>query len=337
MSYYSVIGIESSPYAIKVRAVLRYRRLPHRWIARMPQFYEPTAAVRPLIMPVVQFPDGEYRTDSTPIIYALEDLHPDERSVIPENPACAFLNALLEDFADEWLTKCLFNYRFSLPRDAVAGAGWVMDDAHPGLNKAQLDEKVGSFIERQTSRMGLVGCTPENTPLLQQSYLEVLQAFERFVATDRFLFGTRPALADFAFYGQLSTLAHDPTPAQIMSLHAPRTQRWIRRLDDASGVEGAWDQRVADLPASLVELLALCGRYYLPLLRANRTALDNGDAELRVELGESTFAQPVYRYHAKCLDFIASRMRALPLAQYQQIESLLEETGCLQHLADFRT
>ena len=120
---YRVIGIEASPYAVKVRAVFRYRRLPHIWVARMPQFLAETAEVRPLIMPVVQYPDGEYRTDSTPVILDLERRHPESRSVIPPDAGDAFLSALIEDMADEWLVKSLFHYRFdpSISSRALSG------------------------------------------------------------------------------------------------------------------------------------------------------------------------------------------------------------------------
>ncbi len=123
MQAYRIIGIESSPYAVKVRAVMRYRRLPYIWVARMPQFFAETAQIRPLLMPVVQFPDGTYRTDSTPIISDLEQRHPGTRSIVPGTPGDAFLSALIEDMADEWLTKSLFHYRFSRARDAASGAG----------------------------------------------------------------------------------------------------------------------------------------------------------------------------------------------------------------------
>ena len=332
MAEYRIIGVESSPYAIKVRAVMRYRRLPYIWVARMPQFFAETAAVRPLLMPVVQFPDGEYRTDSTPIIHDLERLHPQQRSIVPADPACAFLSDVIEDMADEWLTKCLFNYRFSTVLDQTSGAGWVMDDAHPSMASADLTSLVEAFIERQVSRMPLVGCTPHNAPLLEAFYLSLLEILEPFVATDCFLFGSRPALADFGLYGQLRTLATDPTPMALMRRHAPRTDVWVRRLDDASGVDGAWYPGLDELPPAVGALLTLAGRFYLPFLEANARAIDSGASTVEVELDGHAYTQPVYRYQAKCRDFLVRSYAALPDVARERLMPLLQETECLRYL-----
>ncbi len=58
--------------------------------------------------------------DSTPIIRKLEATY-ERRSVIPEDPATAFINDLLEDFADEWLTKAMFHYRWYYADDIEKG------------------------------------------------------------------------------------------------------------------------------------------------------------------------------------------------------------------------
>jgi glutathione S-transferase len=329
MQEYRIIGVESSPYAVKVRAVMRYRRIPHRWVARIPQFFDETAHLRPLIMPVVQFPEGDYRTDSTPIIRDLEALHPNQRSVWPTNPANAFLSELVEDMADEWLTKSLFHYRFSRPRDQISGASWVIDDANPEIDSSALESKVVDFIKRQTSRMPIVGCTPKNGPLFELFFTELLERLERFVRTDRFLFGTRPSLGDFGLYGQLNTLANDPTAGELIRTNAPRTGRWIRRIDDLSGVEGHWDDKAMDTVAALAEL---AGRYYLPFLAANSHAIDSGETSVRLEINGHDYEQPVFRYQAKCFDYLRRRYAALTVESKSELNATLGDTRCLQYL-----
>lgn len=329
MKPYRIIGIESSPYAVKVRAVMRYRHIPCIWVARMPQFHAETLAVRPLIMPVVQYPDGTYRTDSTPIINDLEQRHPGMRSVVPDAPGDAFVSALIEDMADEWLTKSLFHYRFSRARDAASGAAWVMDDAHPDLSHKELAKLTREFTARQTARMPLVGCTAANAPILERFYRELLDVLEAYLATDRFLFGARPALADFGLYAQLKTLAADPTPREIMRSSAPRTEHWVLRLDDASGVDGSWANTTSDV---IPGLLDLAGRYYLPFLAANRRAIDHGVESVELDIDGQRYAQACYRYQAKCYDYLQRAYAALDEPALERIGPLLTASGCAEHL-----
>lgn len=330
---YRLIGVESSPYSVKVRAVLRYRRLPCVWVSRMPQFFEETRDVRPPLMPVLQYPDGSYHVDSTPIVLDLEDRHPGRRSVLPEDPAAAFACLLIEDLADEWLTKSLFHYRFAFGEGRRYGSTWVMDDAHPDLDGAALESKAAAFLERQLGRMPLVGCTPHNAPVLESGFERVLDALEPFVANERFLFGSRPSLADFALFGQLRTLATDPVPLALFRERAPRTEHWVRRLDDTSGIEGAWDPADGPLRDAVMSLLRLAGSTYLPYLRANARALEAGGDTVRVMLDGRPYEAPVFRYHGKCLASLRARYAALDDATRRRLEAPLGDSGCLEALA----
>ena len=97
------LTLPGSPYSLKLRAALRYRRIPHNWI--VPPGYlgeggELKAADKGMI-PVLQLPDGRYWADSTPMILALETRHPGVRSLLPDDPTDRFLALLIEDFADE--------------------------------------------------------------------------------------------------------------------------------------------------------------------------------------------------------------------------------------------
>lgn len=306
---YILYGVEASPYTVKLRAALRYRRLPYRWVCRFVQMYEPLAHVRPQLMPVLRFPDGELRTDSTPILEDLEERHGPDRSLLPERPRDRFLAWLIEDMADEWLTKSLYFYRFSAPEDAEFAALWVMDDARGDLSAEEHANAAPPFVERQIGRMDLVGCAPESAALFEASYLRVLDALESTVANGRFLFGTRPSVADLALFGQLKTLSTDPTPMAVMRARAPRTDAWVRRADDLSGVEGEWEEPGPAVAA----LLQMAREIYWPFLRANAA----GDVDTM--LAGCRFRQPHFRYQAKCYDRLAKLHAALEPGEREEI------------------
>ena len=109
---YRLLGANASPYSMKMRAVLRYRRLPFIWEPSSLRLPEAFRAVKPAVVPVLQYPDGHFMNDSTPLAYDLEQQHPGTRSIIPESEGAAFLSDLIEDMADEWGTKCMFHYRW---------------------------------------------------------------------------------------------------------------------------------------------------------------------------------------------------------------------------------
>ncbi|MGZ5875373.1 MAG: glutathione S-transferase N-terminal domain-containing protein [Bradyrhizobium sp.] len=113
---YRLIGSTASPYAIKLRALLRYRRIPFDWVIMTKALRKQTEHLRPNLIPVLQYPDGTFRGETTTLAYDLENRYRD-RSVVPEDKAVAFVCDLLEDLADEWAVKPLFLYRWWDPED----------------------------------------------------------------------------------------------------------------------------------------------------------------------------------------------------------------------------
>ena len=129
----TLIGAPPSPYTRKMIALLRYRHIPYEIIWGNPGELlageGPYADLnieppKPVLLPTFLMRDDKGNlktvTDSTPIIRRLEDEF-EARSVIPEDPALSFLNYLLEDFGDEWVTKYMFCllYTSPSPRDAT--------------------------------------------------------------------------------------------------------------------------------------------------------------------------------------------------------------------------
>ena len=223
MARYSLHGANGSPYSRKMRALMRYRRLEFDWVLRTPAVREAQAGrLKVQLVPVLELPeDGSLHLDSTEQIALLEARHA-ARSVVPSDPAMAFLADLIEDFADEWLTKAMFWYRWAAEPDRAYASQWIIADSRPELAGEAFTAAQHAIRDRQVGRMALVGCTPANAPVIETSFRRVLDLLDPHVAQARYLFGTRPSLADFALFGQLIVLDTDPTPATLMRATAPR-------------------------------------------------------------------------------------------------------------------
>jgi glutathione S-transferase len=320
---YTIYGGLGSPYSMKMRAILRYRRLPYIWRQMEMGDDRVFKNVKAPVIPVIQYPDGTWHNDSTPMIFALEKAH-HERSIVPTDPATAFIAYLLEDFADEWGTKAMFHYRWFSERDQKQMSEWLAFDRLRGHGRETVLNAASAFRARQVGRMALVGCTKENAPIIEGSTRRILSLFEALVTEQSYLFGSRPSLADFGWFGQLSQLAVDPTPNDLMRAEFPFTWRWIANLDDASGVEGEWSDTTA--PA-VRGLLALVNEIYFPFLLANADAVAKGAETFSVALMGKTYTQGAFKYQAKCLAELRAAYAGLSGATKSAVAKLMDVTS----------
>lgn len=325
---YWLYGSNTSPYSRKLRALMRYRRLPYVWVPGTAETLPELATLRPRLIPVLRLPEtGELQVDSTPLAHLLERRHPNVRTVIPPTPGEAFLCHLIEDYADEWLTKLMFHFRWFEETTARWAAGWVVRDALPRLPPAAQVQAAALFYERQRGRMPRVGCTAENAPILEADYLALLGLLEPHFNGQRYLFGSRPSLADFALMGQLSQLVTDPWPQRLCRARAPGVEAWVVGLEDASGVEGDWQPA---LMAPLREaLLRQIGQRYLPFLQANAEALAEQRNDVRLRYADGEYCQPAFPYQRRCLAALREHWSGLPPDERAQLAPLLADTGCL--------
>ena len=330
---YRLLGGPGSPYSLKMRALLRYRRLPHLWI--VPSGYlgsegELKRAGKGMI-PVLQYPDGSYHADSTPLIYELEKRHPGQRSVLPDDPAAAFLSHLIEDMSDELLVGAMFDMRWGSEFDRTFCATRQLSGWLGVISRPQLDALVAKFTLRQTSRRQAMATTDEGYQLLASFYIATLTILESMLERTAYLFGGRPSLADFGLYAQLSQCALDPSASSIMRSRAPRTFQWTQSLDDASGVEGDWAPQSTWEP-SVREMLTLAGRFYLPLLCAHHHAVETRAESFEVVIDEMVWRGQAESYKHKCLVWLQREWAALAPADKARVQSLLQDTDCLDYL-----
>ena len=327
----AIVGAPGSPYSRKLRAVLRYRRIPHVWVQRGSRESRSLPRPRVELLPQLVFPGAkEALTDSSPLIRRLESLYAG-RSVIPDDPALAFLDALLEDYADEWLTKAMFHYRWAFPADVAQAAAILPRWFEIDQPEAEAVAAGKQFAERQIARLGVVGSNPTTAATIEASYRRLLERLDARLAESPCVFGARPAASDFGLYGQLTQLVgFDPTPRSVALETAPRVVAWVDVIEDLSGHEPGdadWIARDA-LPDSLRGLFGEVGRVYPPFLLANADALARGAERVECTVDGRPWVQKPFPYQGKCLVWLREAHAALASSDRRVVDAFLAGTGC---------
>jgi glutathione S-transferase len=338
----TLMGAPGSPYTRKMLAVLRYRRIAYRFLLGRHGSFSDMPQPKVRLLPTFYLPnaDGtlEAVVDSTPLIRRFER-EVAGRHVVPTDPLVAFLDYLLEDFADEWLTKAMFHYRWYFPRDAEQAAEilprWSMTPA----SEAALAQMKTMVKERQIARLFVVGSNDTTAPVIEASYKRILGALKHHLETHRFLMGGRPGASDFATFGQLTQLVKfDPTPMEIALSQAPRIHAWVDLIEDLSGLEpeeSDWLSRDA-IPATLRALFAEVGRVYVPVMLANAKALAEGAKKVETEVDGLPWVQDPFPYQAKCVEWVREEYSKLGPPERNSVQEALAGSGCERMLAGIR-
>ena len=312
-----LLGHLGSPYSRKFRAFLRYKQIPLEFIRSQTEEADVLPKSKIPIVPAVYFPEENYatgHTDSTPLIKKLDKLY-STRVTSPSDPALSFLNDLLEDFADEWIVKAMFHYRWKYDEDFNSQSLMLL--CHPNMDENLMKMMAKKFAQRQIDRLDkVVGVNDTTSPLVEEGYTKILTHCNSIIGQRKFLFGNRPSSADFSFFGQYSQLVcQDPTPTRLALECAPRMKPWCDVMDDLSGndvTEDSWITR-SDLISSLPHhnIFKYINDVYLPFLRANTKALQAGEKEFEVELQGLLWKQNTFPYQAKCLKQLHSTFEEL--------------------------
>jgi glutathione S-transferase len=325
---YRIFGAELSPYSVKVRSYFRYKGIPHEWIVRSQATQEEFQKYAKLpLVPLVVTPADEGLQDSTPIIEELEARFP-EPPLQPADPTLAFLSALLEEFGDEWGNKWMFHYRWAREVDQDSAAARLARTMMPGLGEEQYAGIAQGIKQRMVKRVWFVGSSEQTAPQIEDSFRDAVGLLEAQLASRAYLFGARPALADFGIWGQVYNAWTDPTAGEIVKA-APQLAAWVERMLEPK-VEGDFEDYPSLAPTLEPLLERSVGRLFLPWSAANARAIADGSEEFSVELDGRIWTQKPQKYHARSLAQIRRKYQAI--ADRSALDPILERTGCLSVL-----
>ena len=334
-----VFGAPASPYTQKMISIMRYRHIAYEFyigdVSGRLSRIEGIESPKPVLLPTLLLKDGQGNlqatTDTTPIIKRFENEYPD-RKLLPEDPALSFINYLLEDFGDEWVTKYMFHYRWYFEEDANnASTILPLSDLATDMDDGTLKEVKKMIHDRQHGRLWVVGSNDTTAKLIDSSYRRFVKLMDDHLSVSRFLFGEKPSSADFAIYGQLTQLiGFDPTSRRIASENSLRLVSWVDVMADLSGhdVNNSNWTSLEDSPPSLKEIMKEFGQMYIPALLANAKAIMDGDETWETEIDGSTWKQKAFPYQAKCLKWIKEEFNTLSKNDKTRIKTFLEGTGC---------
>jgi glutathione S-transferase len=330
----TLLGAPGSPYTRKMKALLRYRQIPHRMIFQGSPEHASLPGPKVPLLPTFYLPgaSGEIEavTDSTPLIRRFEAAF-EGRSVVPPDPVMGFLDLLLEDFGDEWLTKAMFHYRWAYPADIEKARRILPLWSRVNVPDATLEPFSKGIAERQIERLRVVGSNEVTAPVIESSFRRIVRLLDGHLQQHPYLMGERPGASDFAFYGQLTALVlFDPTPAAVTLEESHRVYAWVEKMEDLSGIEvtdEGWLGREA-IPETLRAILAEVGRVYAPFLLANASAVASGAGQVEATIDGCRWVQKPFPYQAKCLRWLREAREALGEDDRAVLDAILAGTGC---------
>ena len=330
MTDYRLFGADTSPYSLKVRAFLRYKGLAFDWISRSRanEVDFQANAQRVATVPLLVSPNRPASQDSTAMLAALEADHP-EPSAMPDDPACAVLALVLEDYGDEWLNKCMFQQRWSQSPDREAAALRVLTQLYDGKRPRAYKAQQAQIAERMAARLPLVGADAENRETLDSSWRRFALLLNAHLQDHLFIFGGRPSVADFAISAQFQQMLLDPTPADWLQDSAPFVVAWCEHMEDPKA--GGPFEDLAALSETLAPLFAdELSATYLPWASANAASASRDKNRFSATLGDGVFEQSTQRYAARA--FRAVRSAVAKSSGNTDLQDFLSETGARKYL-----
>jgi glutathione S-transferase len=250
-----------------------------------------------------------------------------QRRLLPEREELHALCWLLEDFADEWLSKIVLASRWLNAEDRRDTADAIGDELVAGL--PGISSLAGRGVARAIrSELAPGGINEDNRGVLERSRARVLQALESLLEEPPgFLFCEHPTVADFAFFGQWTQFARDPSGADVLRMY-PNVSEYLDRLDAMTLPHPlVRDAEACQRPLS--ELRGLFAEFlgtYWPVLVTNYQAIHQEQRPERVRaemLDGESFAFKPCGYLVGRLEFVLEQIDRA----YARQETLFGEDG----------
>jgi glutathione S-transferase len=318
MATYTLYVMSNSPYSDKIRMYLRLKRVPVVEVRENLRNREAVLKARTgrTMVPVVITPADEALNDSTHITRRLEAACPTP-ALRPGDPGRRGFDAVVEEYADEWVVRAMLASRWLHDADAEQNRTVIAADMTCGVPGIDLATAKDVFPRGITATLPPMGATSETLGFLLDDLRGLVVDLDGVFARHRFLGGAEPTVADLALYGQLNQIRRDPTGRTVVGDPARPHGRWLadveRRADGDAAEHAADTEPDAETLAPLARRIAST---YLRFAVANARALEEAPkGPLAVELADGVpFQAARAGYNRKCLQALLGEVEEAVVA-----------------------
>lgn len=321
---YRLFGAETSAYSTKLRSYLKYKAVAFDWVPRTSEIEDELKRLSRFgTLPVLVTASGFAVHDTTPMMEALEADSP-EPSATPADPATAFLACVLEEYADAWLAKAAFHYRWTRKKDQRLAAQRSIEEYYPSGIPGDKKATEELAIETMTGQLKTMQLEGELGSTVEKSFKKFIKLLDDHLKKHLFIFGERPSVADFAIAGQLIQMMKDPTPAKIIEKDGEFVAKWCEFMSapTASGPFAALEDLKETLAPIFADDLAA---FFLPWAAENLENSLSGNETFSITFGKEALTLTPLRSAAR--SFRELRRKFVTGQAIEALKAFTDETG----------
>ena len=331
-------AITHSLYSGRARAYLIKQGIPFQELSTGHESFKAEVLPKGKLptIPTLVTPGGEVIRDGAAIIEHFEIAN--GRPCQPAGPRQQIISALFDVIGTDGLLRPAMHYRWNYPEDNLAFIHYHF--LHSQRDSPQREQKTEHMMNRMRYVAQVFGVTEASQELVEELYLEYLDALNAHFEQYPYLLGWRPSIGDFGLLAPMyAHLGRDPHPARLMQQRATRVYRWVERMNRAdqdvpeyftAGTDFLADDEVPD---TLLAVLRVLAEDFVPETRAAAGCINKWLAEYRPEAGAAAvgrLAEPLgnadFTVRGQTISAMAQPYRFYLLQRVQAIYSGLAES-----------
>ena len=225
-------AITHSLYSGRARAYLIKQGIPFQELSTGHESFK--AEVLPkgklATIPTLVTPEGEVIRDGAAIIEHFESLN--GRPSQPLGACQQIISALFDVIGSDGLLRPAMHYRWNYPEENLHFVRYHF--LHSQRDTPERADKTEYMMNRMRHVAQVFGVTEQSQTLVEELYLEYLEALNKHFEQYPYLLGWKPCVGDFGLLAPMyAHLGRDPHPACLMQQRAPRVYRWVERMNRA--------------------------------------------------------------------------------------------------------